>query len=168
MKNITLSLMLVGTALITLISCGNNPNQRVINDSASTSRTDLRNDSMSVCFQRFSGKTEQDTFTVHLVMRDGKVDGELVEMIYEKDTRRGTLKGTVQDSTVTTVWSYIQEGKQDTLPVVFKMSADGNLLQQNYSVDPVSGRMYLSDTASFSLVFKPFDCRKIPKQKSDK
>lgn len=168
MKNKIQTTLLAITVALAIISCNNNPNQRVINDSASASRTDVENDSASVCYQRFSGTSQQDTFTVHLVMREGRVDGEMVEMIYEKDARRGTLKGTYQDSLVTAVWSYIQEGQQDTLPVVFKMSSDGYLLQQPYSADKKTGRQYIEDTSSFSLVYKPFDCRKIPKQKTDK
>jgi hypothetical protein len=152
-------------ALAALQACNNNPNTRVLNDSASTSETDVKNDSMSVCFQRYSGTTNQDTFTVHLVIRDGRVDGELVEMPYEKDTRRGTLKGTMQDSLIRTTWSYIQEGQQDTLQVVFKLK-DGDLLQQQYNVDSKTGRQYLSDTNAFSIRYTPLDCRKIPKQKS--
>jgi hypothetical protein len=161
MKNI----LYAALVLAAFQSCNNNPNTRVLNDSASTSRTDVQNDSMSVCFQRYTGTTQQDTFTVHLVLRDGKVDGELVEMLYEKDARRGTLKGTVQDSVIHTVWSYIQEGQQATLQAAFKMK-DGNLWQQVYSVDHKTGRQYLNDTNAFTILYTPLDCRKIPKQKS--
>ena len=160
------SLLYATLALVSLAACNNNPNQRVLNDSASTSRTDVKNDSMSICFQRYSGTTNQDTFTVHLVIRDGKVDGELVEMPYEKDTRRGTLKGTQQDSLISTVWNYIQEGQQDTLQAIFKLKPDGNLLQQHYSIDTKTGRQFINDSNAFSIEYKPMDCRKIPKQKS--
>lgn len=147
------------------MACNGNADNRVLNDSASTSRTDVANDSMSVCFQRYAGPVRQDTFTVHLVIREGRVNGELVEMPFQKDARRGTLAGTMQDSTITATWSYMQEGVQDTLPVVLKIK-DGNLLQQPYIYDSKTGRAGLRDTSAFSLVFTPFDCRKIPKQQS--
>ncbi|MDR6337935.1 hypothetical protein HNQ91_000957 [Filimonas zeae] len=146
-------------------ACNGNADNRVLNDSASTSRTDTANDSMSVCFQRYAGPLRQDTFTVHLVIREGRVNGELVEMPFEKDARRGTLAGTMKDSIITATWSYMQEGQQDTLPVVFKIK-DGNLLQQPYVYDGKTGRETLKDTSAFSQEFVPFDCRKIPKQKS--
>lgn len=155
----------IAVAVAALQACNNNPDNRIVNDSASASQTDTKNDSMSVCFRRYAGPVRQDTFTVHLVIRDGKVNGELVEMPFEKDARRGTLSGAMKDSMVTATWSYMQEGQQDTLPVVFKIK-DGNLLQQAYNMNWKTGRQFLSDTSAFSLVYTPFDCRKIPKQKS--
>lgn len=148
-----------------LAACNGNADNRVVNDSASASRTDVANDSMSVCFQRYAGPVRQDTFTVHLVIREGRVTGELVEMPFAKDARRGTLAGAMKDSTITATWSYMQEGQQDTLPVVFKIR-NGNLLQQQYVYDSKTGRESLKDTSAFSLEYTPFDCRKIPKQKS--
>ncbi|BAV07239.1 hypothetical protein SAMN05421788_102138 [Filimonas lacunae] len=148
-----------------LTACNNNPGNGTSKDSASITTADSAKAPISLCFQRYAGPLRQDTFTVHLIIDGSNVTGELVEMPFQKDARRGTLAGAMKDKTVTATWSYIQEGQQDTLPVVLKFK-DGNVLQQPYQYDAKTGREILKDTSSFSLEFTPVDCTKIPKQKS--
>lgn len=148
-----------------LTACNGNADSRVISDSASASHAAPVSDSMSVCFQRYAGPLRQDTFTVHLVIHEDRVTGELVEMPFEKDARRGNLSGTLKDSMVTATWNYMQEGQQDTLPVVLKIK-NGSLLQQPYIYDTKTGREQLRDTSAFSLEYLPLDCGKMPRQRS--
>ncbi|MCJ8210334.1 hypothetical protein MUY27_11495 [Mucilaginibacter sp. RS28] len=75
-----------------------------------------------MCFQKVSGLQGNDTLAVTLNINDGKVTGKMENVIYEKDSRRGTLEGTLNGNDINAVWKYMQEGAIDTLHVSFRLN----------------------------------------------
>jgi len=109
------------------------------------------------CFLRLTGTQLQDSAYIQLVARNETVSGIYHVMPYEKDARRGTVLGTLEDNVFDLVWTFSQEGMQDTLRVVFKLQ-DGKLLQKPLSVDTLTGRQFTPDSSPFSDVYDRVDC----------
>lgn len=109
------------------------------------------------CFLRLGGTQLQDSAYIQLVARNETVSGIYNEIPYEKDARRGTVLGTLANDIFDLIWTFSQEGIQDTLRVVFKLN-DGKLLQKPLSVDTLTGRQRTLDSSRFSSVFEPVDC----------
>ncbi|TSD66221.1 hypothetical protein FFF34_002125 [Inquilinus sp. KBS0705] len=113
---------------------------------------------MEYCFMRTEGTNNQDTTKVHLVINAGKVSGEMNWMPKEKDSRKGTLLGTMKGNDIKAVWSFMQEGMTDTLAVAFKLSAQQ--LEQKPSVyNKANGREQLNTKAGYTLVYKLDNCK---------
>jgi len=113
----------------------------------------------TVCFLRTTGDKNQDSDFVHLVIVNDRVAGELDIVPYEKDARRGTFRGSKLGNDISGVWTYLQEGQTDSIRVMFRLEKD-RLLQKAASVDPVSGREILRDTAAYSIFYKKTNCNK--------
>ncbi|MGK6351275.1 hypothetical protein [Parapedobacter sp. DT-150] len=109
------------------------------------------------CFLRTEGTQQQDSSYIQLVMRNKTVSGVYNVIPQEKDARRGTLLGKSDDGVFDLVWTFTQEGTQDTLRVVFALR-DGKLLQKPLTVDALTGRQVTRDTSRFSVVYEPIDC----------
>ncbi len=110
------------------------------------------------CFQRIEGTNNQDTATLHLFITGDIVQGEFIHKPFEKDKRSGTIAGKRKGNGFTGMWTFTQEGVQDSLPVAFEL-ADGKLFQRAYSVDSKTGNEFLSDTSRLTLEFKKIACK---------
>jgi len=153
MKNISISI----SALILFTACNsNNQQDRISTDSISTNDS-LQQQTSELCFQRLEGLSNQDTSTIHLIIDNGKVSGDFNHIPYQKDSRKGTLKGFKNADIIQGVWTFMQEGMIDTLSVEFKLSGNG-LLQKTFGVDKNTGRQKLTDTSTFSIPYKKIDC----------
>jgi hypothetical protein len=115
----------------------------------------------TLCFQRIEGLTSKDTSFVRLIINKNNVSGNFMYLPYEKDSRVGTINGSKQKNIIKGIWTYMQEGMQDTLSVEFQL--DGNtLMQKSYHVDPKTGRQFLGADSPFDLEFKKIECDVIP------
>ena len=83
----------------------------------------------TACFSLVSGNQKQDTLSVSMDIMGEAVTGTMVNNLFEKDIRKGTIKGTINEGTIKAVWVYMQEGTTDSLPLLFKLEK-GQLLQQ--------------------------------------
>ena len=111
----------------------------------------------TLCFQRYSGLTSQDTASVKLIIEENEVRGQYSNLPHEKDSRVGTIAGIKNGDLIKGMWYYQQEGMDDSLAVEFKLQ-DDKLLQKNTSFDMKTGREFLSDTATFNLEYRKIDC----------
>lgn len=109
------------------------------------------------CFIRLDGEQQQDSTFLQLVIRGESVSGVYNHIPLEKDARRGTVLGTMDNDTLDLVWTFQQEGTQDTMRVVFLFDGD-KLLQKSLSVDTQTGRQVTLDSSSFSEVYERIDC----------
>jgi hypothetical protein len=82
-------------------------------------------------------------------------------MPFEKDSRRGTLRGTKEGTRIKATWTFRQEGQSDSLPVHFEL-ANKRLLQKPYRYHRESGREYVADTSRYTLSFQQIDCAGFP------
>ncbi|KAA5549144.1 hypothetical protein [Adhaeribacter rhizoryzae] len=133
-------------------------------DTTQTTRTSVADEKPAtlspdeeMCFRQVSGGQKRDTAWVHLNIKNAKVTGTYWNLPFEKDSRRGTLRGTKNKDVITATWTFMQEGQTDSLPVQFRVTPN-TLQQKPYSYHPSTGREYLVDSAEFTLVYEKLDC----------
>lgn len=146
-----------------LLACqSGDQGQEQSNDSLSQSNdVPAPDQEQKYCFLRTEGTQQQDSSFLHLVIRGESVNGTYNAIPYEKDSRRGTLLGKVDGQILDLVWTFTQEGMQDTLRVVFKWQ-DDNLLRKPFSVNTLNGRQVTLDSSDFSETYEQIDCTLIP------
>ncbi len=108
----------------------------------------------SMCYIRTEGTANQDTTSLELVIKDDKVTGQMYWHPFEKDSRKGTLSGTVKGDTVNVVWNFMQEGMQDTLALQFLMQGD-HLMQKPLGVITKTGRLQTDSKAGYTIDYRP-------------
>lgn len=143
-----------------LVACQSNnrqPEQTQVGDTLSTDALPNADEEQRYCFLRTEGSRQQDSSFLQLSIRNETVNGTYNDIPYEKDARRGTVLGKLQGNVFDLVWTFTQEGVQDTLRVVFQLQGD-SLLRKPFAVDPKTGREVTQDTAEFSEVYVPVDC----------
>jgi len=153
-----LGTLLISLTLLYACNSGNNKNQSSDIDTASK-RDSITHAALNptLCFEHYDGTKNQDTTALHLEIFDNDVKGELKWIPSEKDRRIGTIKGTKNGDIIKGIWTYTQEGQQDSLPVEFKLLKE-KILQKAYAVDPKTGRETLADTSGFTIEFKEVPC----------
>ncbi len=139
--------------VFTLLACKSNSNSKNTNSGNKETSGSAVMETES-CYLMTMGK---DTATVKLVFKADSVFGSLNQSYYEKDSRKGTLQGTKNNETIKAIWTYMQEGMEDTLATEFKIEGK-KLRQKAYKIDPKSGRELLSDTAKFDKVYDKVNC----------
>lgn len=112
----------------------------------------------SICYLKTSGSENQDTTYLHITLEKNRVHGTYDDIPFEKDARRGTLEGSRTDDILDLTWTFMQEGMQDTLRVVFRL-AQQDLLQKPLSVDENTGRQITRDSSDFSVIYKKTACK---------
>ncbi|CAM3789863.1 hypothetical protein MUGA111182_09835 [Mucilaginibacter galii] len=112
------------------------------------------------CYLYTSGNKMQDTLYVQLHIQDNKVSGKMTNEIFEKDSRKGTLTGTMNtDKSINAIWAFMQEGVKDTMAVEFRLNHT-SLLQKPLKADAATGRQITDHAAPYSIELKPTDCNK--------
>jgi predicted SnoaL-like aldol condensation-catalyzing enzyme len=105
----------------------------------------------SVCFLNSMGK---DSTAVELMVKGDKVTGHLNWMPYEKDSRKGTLEGTIKDDTIRANWTFMQEGMTDTLAVNFLLKGE-TLAQKPLKFNSKTGREQTDEAAAYTISYQP-------------
>jgi len=145
MKNHLLLLI----AVLSLCACNDTSRTDANKDTLQNARTAPAPGDGSVCFQRISGSGMRDTTRVRLDMQGSQVTGTMDVILYEKDSRRGSLSGARDsDGIIRVAYSFMQEGMQDTLSLEFRLTEDA-LLQRPAVYDPVTGRERPDTAAAF-------------------
>lgn len=111
----------------------------------------------TLCFRHIEGIAGKDTTLVRLTISGDSVTGDLLYLPFEKDSRKGTINGTKEKNLIRGIWTYMQEGMQDTLSVEFRLNGD-TLMQKAYDVNPQTGRQFLSASSAFSIGYEKADC----------
>jgi len=148
---------------LALASCAGNGNKKadtttaIIGDTTAKSVMKSPAQDMDYCFVRTEGTSNQDTTAVHLLLKGGKVTGEMKWLPKEKDSRKGTLNGTIKGDEIKAVWSFMQEGMKDSIDVAFKLSAQ-ELAQKPMKVNTTDGRQETDDAAGYTLIYKLDNC----------
>ncbi|WP_423148161.1 hypothetical protein [Rubrolithibacter danxiaensis] len=152
--------------LLLLVTACNSGSKKIYlkdtSDTALKTQTSIKNS--TYCFLRTEGTAGQDTSAIRLIVEGNKVTGSYFVLPYEKDSRTGTLAGTIQGDSIKAIWTFMQEGIQDTLGVAFKLS--GNALHQKpFSVNHETGRQFTSETSQYLIQFNKTNCDKLPSAK---
>lgn len=151
-------------AIGSLAACQSSPQQTDTTDTTNSKqkikRGKITKRTQDGCYIKVSGQQMKDTLFVQLHVQNNTVSGQMIESIFEKDSRKGTLAGTMQpDKTIKAVWTFMQEGMTDSLNVAFKLDHTG-LTQQPFKVDAATGRQVLDTAAPYSIKLEPADCNK--------
>ncbi|HEY0055155.1 MAG TPA: hypothetical protein VGB63_07355 [Pedobacter sp.] len=150
MKLLTLFLLAI------LISSCNNDSGKVQDQDTTINLVEIK--ATELCFQRLEGTTNQDTTTINLRIAADEVNGVMNSVPKEKDSRKGTLKGQKNADVIKALWTYIQEGKEDTLSVEFKLTENG-LLQKTFDIDKITRKQFLSAKSKFLIPFVKIACK---------
>lgn len=146
--------------LLLMASCSSNNNKSVNKDSVDSHAADTGKvtgpATSSLCFLRTEGTSHQDSTTIELVIKDNKLTGEMNWQPYQKDSRKGTLDGTVKGDTINAVWTFMQEGMKDTIGVKFLLKKDA-LLQKPMKVNTKNGREETDEAAGYTVTHEPYN-----------
>lgn len=115
----------------------------------------------SFCYLQVSGATKQDTKSLRLVIKNDDVTGELMYLPHEKDGRFGLLSGKKKGDTIHAIWTYMQEGMEDTVSVSFAIT-DAGVLQQRSSFDTRTQHEYLPKTGPYNIPYTLTECGILP------
>ena len=113
----------------------------------------------TLCFERYSGAKDQDTASISLIINGDQVNGSYSNYPFEKDARRGMIKGRKAGNDITGTWHYTQEGIADSVAFHFRLE-ENYLMQKQSNFDLKTGREYLADTAILKLKYMSIRCRK--------
>lgn len=119
--------------------------------SAQTPSAENQAATSSLCFIRTENR---DTTNVELVKKGNDVTGQMSWLPFEKDSRKGTLNGTLKGDTVYAVWSFMQEGMKDTLGLQFLIKEDG-LMQKPLKLNTKTGREQTDNAAGYTITYRP-------------
>jgi uncharacterized protein YcfL len=152
------SLIIITVFAIALAACTSHEGKddttgdTVVNKDTLATPTEV--EATSMCFLRTDGKNNQDTTSIELVIKDNNVTGQMYWHPFEKDSRKGTLNGALKGDTVHAVWTFMQEGMQDTLGLQFLINGD-NLMQKPLKLNTKTGRQQTDNAARFTLLHHP-------------
>jgi hypothetical protein len=110
-----------------ILSCNQGPAPASNKDTLATKITPIRElaevagDSEKECYAYISGK---DSILLSVRQHEGKVSGELVYAIYEKDRNTGSISGKMSGDTLYAEYNFISEGSPSIREVVFLKKAD--------------------------------------------
>jgi hypothetical protein len=143
-------------ALLLLASCTSAGNKQTGTDTLITSDT-LANATKTpaayaLCFLRTEGNNKLDTTSIELVVHGNEVSGQMNWLPYQKDSRKGTLTGTIKNDTLKATWSFMQEGMKDTLNLDFYLK-DKQLMQKPLKLNTKTGRDQTDESANYTLVY---------------
>ncbi len=148
------------SGLLLMLSCTNSgTNDSAVQSADSALQTGNTQQASTLCYRFTDGQQNQDTTILQLTVNGSAVSGQLLWLPYEKDTRVGTIKGTKQENSITGIWTFMQEGMRDSLPVAFQIKGNA-IYQKPYGIDTVSGRQILNDKAGYTIPYKPMDCKR--------
>nr|WP_294792771.1 hypothetical protein [uncultured Mucilaginibacter sp.] len=151
------SLIIPSVIAITLAACTSREDKQSIGDTvvnADTLAKPTEVEATSMCFLRTEGKDNKDTTSIELVIKDNNVTGQMYWHPFEKDSRKGALNGTLKGDTVYAIWTFMQEGMQDTLGLQFLIAGD-NLMQKPLKLNTQTGRQQTDNAAGFTLLHHP-------------
>jgi len=151
------SLIIPAVIAIALAACTSPEEKESIGDTVVNGDTvakPIEVEATSMCFLRTEGTGNKDTTSIELVIKDNKVSGQMYWHPFEKDSRKGALNGTLKGDTVDAVWTFMQEGMQDTLGLQFLIKGD-NLMQKPLKLNTQTGRQQTDNAAGFTLLHHP-------------
>jgi hypothetical protein len=127
-------------------------------DTMLANATDAPAVNMQYCFYHTDGTQAQDTTLVNMLINGGKVTGKMSWMPKEKDTRKGTLTGTLKGNAIKAVWTFTQEGTKDSMNVEFQLRGNA-LAQKPYQYDAKTGRQQTDEKADYNVIYSMKNCR---------
>ncbi|PWK78683.1 hypothetical protein LX99_01131 [Mucilaginibacter oryzae] len=149
---------------LAMASCAGNSGDKKGDSALTKSDTALANApdappvNMEYCFYTTDGTTAQDTTEVNLRINGNDVTGDMNWLPKEKDARRGSLTGKLNDNVIKALWTYNQEGSKDTLSVEFQLRGN-QLAQKPYKYDTQTGKPQTDNAAGYNVIYNMKNCK---------
>ncbi|MGF7079388.1 hypothetical protein [Mucilaginibacter sp. UYCu711] len=123
------------------------------NDSlAKAKNTAVNNNTPTIYSLCFLSKKGRDSTSVELVVHGNKVTGQMNWLPYQKDSRKGTLYGTIINDTIHATWTFMQEGMKDTLKLNF-LFKNSQLSLKPLKLNTKTGREQTDEKAGYEIAF---------------
>ena len=126
-------------------------------DTALANAADAPVVNMQYCFYHTDGTQAQDTTSISMLINGNKVTGKMSWLPKEKDTRKGTIEGTLKENAIKAVWTFTQEGTKDTMTVDFQLRGNA-LAQKPYQYDTKTGRQQTNEKAEYTVIYNMKNC----------
>lgn len=147
MKKITLSFL----SILFLAACSSPDKQSAQTDSLTNKDTLTKAKApYPLCFLNKQGK---DSTSIELAINGNKVKGQMNWLPYQKDSRKGTIEGTITNDTIHATWSFMQEGMKDTLKLNF-LFKNNQLSQKPLKLNVKTGREQTDESAGYSISYE--------------
>lgn len=102
----------------------------------------------TVCYEfRF----KKDLTSVKLVMKGDSVTGEMSELLWEKDSATGTLKGKKVGNDLIVDYDYVIEGSNQVEERILRMEGDKLLVMSGELMEDKSGKLKMKDPAKATV-----------------
>ena len=106
--------------------------------------------SYPLCFLNKQGK---DSTSMELAVNGNKVSGQMNWLLYQKDSRKGAIEGTISNDTIHATWSFTQEGMKDTLKLNF-LFKNNQLSQKPLKLNTKTGREQTDEAAGYNINYE--------------
>lgn len=123
-----------------------------------TTEVNQTNKPEELCFAQPKSTQVKDSSLVKLSILGNKVSGKLSWIPFEKDSRTGSINGVKKGDTIDVVWSFTQEGVQDTLRTVFLLQKN-SLKQKPFAVNQENGRQFTDNRSDFTITYQKINCK---------
>jgi len=144
--------------ILALASCTQergSKNTSIEKDSTTESAKEITmTDNQRYCF---ISSENRDTTRLAFTITNNQVIGEMNWIPFEKDSKKGSIKGTINNNVVNALWTYMQEGVQDTVNIAFKVSPE-HLDQKPFIYNEKNQRLQTDQSADFTIIYKREDC----------
>jgi hypothetical protein len=160
---IKLCLLLIGALIASCSGNRTNNNTDTLStngnhkDTMLANATDAPAVNMQYCFYHTDGTQAQDTTSINILINGEKVTGKMSWLPKEKDARKGTIAGTLKANAIKAVWTFMQEGTQDTMNVEFQLRGN-TLAQKPYLYDAKTGRQLTNVKADYNVIYSMKNC----------
>ena len=94
---------------------------------------------------------KKDITSVKLVMKGDSVTGEMSELIWEKDSATGTLKGKKVGNDLIVDYDYVIEGSNQVEERILRMDGDKLLVMSGELMEDKSGKLKMKDPAKATV-----------------
>ncbi|GGD74079.1 hypothetical protein GCM10011514_42710 [Emticicia aquatilis] len=102
----------------------------------------------TVCYEfRF----KKDVTSVKLIMKGDSVRGEMSELLWEKDSATGTLKGKKVGNDLIVDYDYVIEGSNQVEERILRMEGDKLLVMSGELMEDKSGKLKMKDPAKATV-----------------
>ena len=113
----------------------------------------------SACYSYIKNK---DTIQANLIVQSGKVSGDLIYKLFEKDKNIGTIAGIMKGDTLFAEYTFMSEGTSSIREVAF-LRKNNELIEGYGDMKDVAGKMVFKDKKSLnfagSIILKETPCK---------
>lgn len=145
-----------------LTSCNNGKDKETaVEDSTPVITIDTTQNAIEIpgklCFHRL---LQKGTITIELFIKDTVVTGNLVYKLNEKDSNKGSFKGSIHNDIILADYTFASEGKTSVRQVIFKLK--DSVLTEGFGETLLKDDKFIfKDTSKiqYTQIFEQVNCK---------